>query len=89
MTTNVNLPPQLESLVRKKVASGQYASVSEVVREALRLLAERDQVQALKLKKLRRDIKEGVKSGPAIPWNSDDIKKAGRALRAEHTARAN
>jgi len=82
MTTNVNLSPQFENLVRQKVASGKYASVSEVVREALRLLDERDKVLALKLKKLRNDIKDGVKSGPAMPWNSKDIKKAGRVLRA-------
>ena len=38
MGMNVNLTPQLEELVRSKVASGLYTSVSEVVREALRLM---------------------------------------------------
>jgi hypothetical protein len=38
---NVNLTPQLEELVRAKVASGMYSSASEVVREALRLMDER------------------------------------------------
>lgn len=37
MGINVNLTPKLEELVRSKVASGQYTSVSEVVCEALRL----------------------------------------------------
>ena len=37
MGMNVNLTPQLEELVRSKVASGLYTSASEVVREALRL----------------------------------------------------
>ena len=37
MPMNVNLTPQLEDMVRKKVASGLYNSASEVVREALRL----------------------------------------------------
>ena len=36
MGMNVNLTPQLEELVRSKVASGMYTSASEVVREALR-----------------------------------------------------
>ncbi len=38
MTLNVNLTPELEALVRDKVASGRYSSASEVVRDALRLM---------------------------------------------------
>ena len=38
MTMNVNLSPQLEAMVKAKVASGLYTSASEVVREALRLM---------------------------------------------------
>ena len=38
MGMNVNLTPQLEELVRAKVASGLYTTASEVVREALRLM---------------------------------------------------
>ena len=34
MGMNVNLTPQLEEMVRNKVASGLYTSASEVVREA-------------------------------------------------------
>jgi antitoxin ParD1/3/4 len=40
MPMNINLSPQLEEFVRQKVASGLYASASEVVREALRLMEE-------------------------------------------------
>lgn len=40
MPMNVNLTPQLEALVKQKVASGLYSSASEVVREALRLMEE-------------------------------------------------
>ena len=57
---NVSLTPQLESLVRQKVESGLYLSSSEVIREALRLLEERDQFQALKKEELRREIKAGI-----------------------------
>jgi antitoxin ParD1/3/4 len=39
---NVSLTPELEQLVQEKVKSGRYLSASEVVREALRLLEERD-----------------------------------------------
>ena len=39
---NVSLTPRLEEFIRKKVSSGLYNNASEVVREALRLLVERD-----------------------------------------------
>jgi antitoxin ParD1/3/4 len=39
---NVSLTPELEQIVHNKVKSGRYLSASEVVREALRLLEERD-----------------------------------------------
>jgi antitoxin ParD1/3/4 len=39
---NVSLTPELEALVNEKVRSGLYGTASEVVREALRLLKQRD-----------------------------------------------
>jgi antitoxin ParD1/3/4 len=46
---NVSLTPELEKFVSSKVESGRYNSASEVVREALRLLAEHDSARALQL----------------------------------------
>lgn len=40
---NVSLTPQLEAIVRRKVASGLYNNASEVIREALRLLVAREE----------------------------------------------
>jgi len=37
---NISLTPELEALVRKEVETGMYTSGSEVVRDALRLLAQ-------------------------------------------------
>ncbi|MEW6303043.1 MAG: type II toxin-antitoxin system ParD family antitoxin [Verrucomicrobiota bacterium] len=39
---HVSLTPALEKAVRKKIRSGLYNNASEVVREALRLMIERD-----------------------------------------------
>lgn len=78
MTMNINLTPQLEELVREKVSSGLYNSASEVVREALRLMEAQDQLRAVKLKQLRRDLREGLESGPAAPWNMEEVRRAGR-----------
>ena len=45
---NVSLTPQLEAMIRQRVASGRYNNASEVVREALRLLEEREQLEHLR-----------------------------------------
>ncbi|MCH7702325.1 MAG: type II toxin-antitoxin system ParD family antitoxin [Planctomycetes bacterium] len=57
---NVSLTPTLEELVQRKVASGLYNSASEVIREALRLLQERDEVGKMKLEILRKEISVGL-----------------------------
>ena len=41
-TLNVSLTPTLEQYVRSKVQSGRYESASEVIRESLRALQERE-----------------------------------------------
>jgi antitoxin ParD1/3/4 len=84
MTMNINLTPQLEELVRQKVSSGLYNSASEVVREALRLMEVQDQIQAAKLEQLRQDIREGLESGPATPWDVAEMKREGRRRLGAH-----
>lgn len=86
MGMNVNLTPQLEDMVRQKVASGLYTSASEVVREALRLMDEQDQMRAVRLEQLRGDIKAGLASGPGEVWNAQDAKRQARTRRASKTA---
>jgi len=78
MPLNINLTPQLEKLVRQKVSSGRYNSASEVVREALRMMEAHDELQSLKLEQLRRDIRDGLNSGPARPWSVAEMKREGR-----------
>jgi antitoxin ParD1/3/4 len=41
---NVDLTPELEALIQGKIESGRYHSASEVVREALRLFEQRDEI---------------------------------------------
>ena len=86
MGMNVNLTPQLEELVRSKVASGMYTSASEVVREALRLMDEQDRLRAAKLEQMRDDIRQGLNSGPSQAWSGEEAKQEGRARRARKSA---
>jgi antitoxin ParD1/3/4 len=57
---NISLTPELEHLIDEKVKSGMYNSASEVVREALRLFMERDQLKQMKLDELRHQIQIGI-----------------------------
>ena len=86
MTINVSLTPQLEEMVRQKVSGGLYNSVSEVVREALRLMDAQDRLQAVKLEQLRQDIQNGIESGNPTPWNAEEIKQTGRQRRAPRSS---
>ena len=81
---NVSLTPQLEDFVKQKVEAGLYNSVSEVMREALRLLVERDVVKEMKLEALRRDLQEGINSldkDKGTPLDMDEIKAKARAIK--------
>jgi antitoxin ParD1/3/4 len=86
MSMNVNLTPQLEEMVRAKVSSGLYTSASEVVREALRLMDEQDRLRQAKLAELRRDVREGLDSGPSEPWDAAILKKKARGRQAAKTS---
>lgn len=87
MGMNINLTAQLEEMVRQKVDSGLYTSASEVVREALRLMEERDELRQAKLVQLRGDLQQGLDSGPSNLWNPDDVKTAGRSRRSVKVAK--
>ncbi|MEM8600269.1 MAG: type II toxin-antitoxin system ParD family antitoxin [Bacteroidota bacterium] len=68
---NVSLTPRLEAFVKTRVETGLYASASEVVREALRLLEAQDRHREAKLKDLREDIQQGIDSGPPRDFAPD------------------
>lgn len=57
---NVSLTPELENLVNQKLKSGMYSSASEVIRAALRLMAEQDQLKQVRLNELRADLSAGL-----------------------------
>ncbi len=70
---NVSLGAEMDAFVGKLVASGQYQSNSEVVREALRMLMERQQLRELRLTELRvqlREAREALERGEGIPAES-------------------
>jgi antitoxin ParD1/3/4 len=69
----VSLTPKLEELVRRKVESGLYGDASEVIREALRLMAAQDERDRLKLERLRAALIAGEQSGLAGDFSIDEL----------------
>ena len=56
---NANLGPVFENFVTELLESGLYQSQSEIIREGLRLLKEREDLKRLRLEDLRRVIALG------------------------------
>ena len=78
MNMNVSLTDELASFVKTKVTSGRYTSASEVVREALRLLEQRDEVEAEKLRWMKKAWQEGIESGDTGEIDFAELKKEAR-----------
>lgn len=57
---NVSLTPELERWVSERVDRGRYRSASEVIREGLRLLQEREEEHSVRLEALRRELQIGI-----------------------------
>ena len=76
---NISITRELQAMINQKVKSGLYNSASEVVREALRLFMEHDELKAQRLTELRRDVQLGiadVKNGRVSELDAKAIKKA-------------
>lgn len=73
----ITLSPELESFIKRQLDSGAYASASEVVSNALKLLEERER----QLQLLREEIQEGIDQldrGEYSTLTMADIKKLAR-----------
>lgn len=63
---SIALPPEMVGVVRDAVASGEYASTSEVIRDALRDWTLKRKVAIAEFDEMRRLVREGIESGPGI-----------------------
>ena len=63
MPSSYAIGEHFEQFIRKQIEGGRYASASEVVRDALRLLEEEQQRRAVALKALRDEVSKGLASG--------------------------
>lgn len=63
----ITMPAEMAAALRKTVAGGEYASTSEVVREALREWTRARDIERRDLETLREALQAGLNSGPGIP----------------------
>ena len=96
-TRNVNLTEHFDRFIETGVTSGRFGNASEVVREGLRLLEQREQEDKAKLEWLRAAAREGFDSidrGEGIEFETMDdleayVHQAGQEVSAEIAADRN
>lgn len=70
-STSIALSEHWEKFTADLVATGRYGSVSEVVREGLRLIEARQ----ARIDALEAAIQEGLDSGPAKPFDTEAFRE--------------
>lgn len=66
MPSSYVIGDHFEAFIKEQIQQGRYASASEVVRDGLRALEDRERLRAAKLEALRSDIQRGADSGAGI-----------------------
>ncbi|MGV3770070.1 MAG: type II toxin-antitoxin system ParD family antitoxin [Sphingobium phenoxybenzoativorans] len=71
---SVTLPNEMASLVRAKVASGEYASESEVIREGLRALSARERAMDDWLRDQALPAYDAYRADPSQGISLEDVR---------------
>ena len=72
----VTLTKELEQVVEEKVRSGRYADASDVLRDALRALEQRDELES---PALEAALLEGARS-PRSPYGKDTLERIRKSV---------
>jgi antitoxin ParD1/3/4 len=67
MPSSYVIGEHFEQFIKGQLQQGRYASASEVIRDGLRALEDREKLRSAKLEALRADIELGINSGPGRP----------------------
>ena len=65
MATSYSIGKHFEDMIDGLIKDGRYATASEIIRDGLRLVEEREERRKAKLEALRAEIQKGIDSGPA------------------------
>jgi antitoxin ParD1/3/4 len=75
---SISLPKEMVASMKEVVASGTYASTSEIMRDALRVWQEKQLRIQEQMAKLRQMLHDSLESGPPVPFNPGETKRRGR-----------
>ena len=64
MATSYSIGKHFEEFIEGLIESGRYSTASEVLRDGLRLIEEREERRKARLEALRAEIQKGFDSGP-------------------------
>ena len=78
---SITLPNEMADIVKSKVAAGEYASESEVIRDGLRVLLARDRAVESWLRQEVMPAYDALKADPARAVSVDKVRAT---LAAEH-----
>ena len=82
MATSYSIGKHFEGFIESLIESGRYSTASEVMRDGLRMIEEREERRKAKLEALRAEIQKGLDSGPAREFDpktlAAEIKARGR-----------
>ncbi len=67
MPSSYAIGTHFENFIQQQIESGRYSSASEIVRDALRLMEDREELRNTRLKTLRMQLQDGRESGTGIP----------------------
>lgn len=71
MPSSYVIGDHFEKFIRAQIEAGRYASASEVIRDSLRLLENRERLRQIEVEEYRQKVKEGITSGQGI--NADEV----------------
>ena len=66
MPSSYVIGDHFENFIKNQIQQGRYASASEVVRDGLRALEDRESLREAKLQALRAEVQRGIDSGQGI-----------------------
>ena len=72
-TLTVSLTPHQAAMMQGAVENGSYASNSEIVRDALRLWEQREEIRQMELARLKKAYDEGMASGEGREVSADTL----------------
>ena len=85
---SITLPNEMADVVKRKVAAGEYATESEVIRDGLRVLMARDRAVENWLNEQVGPAYDALKAGPTRAVSVDQVRAMLAAEHKQFTAKA-